>query len=100
MRPHEEKAERMMQPWFTSGHLDTCDLRVPVSVVARDDEFGLIVYEQLPISLSVEEGLRGVRSRYTTGRLQDFQPWESSSGTNPCIKLGDAREGDNHVQRD
>jgi hypothetical protein len=35
--PREENAERMVQPGFTSGHLNVCDLRVPVSVVARDD---------------------------------------------------------------
>lgn len=67
-----------LRPWFQAGHLSlSAESRIPVTVVARDDALGLIIYEQLPIQISVEEGLRGIRTRYREGKLSDFEPWQA-----------------------
>jgi hypothetical protein len=43
------------------------------------DEYCLIIYERLPISISIEEGLDRLQSRYYEGRLADFEPLYSGS---------------------
>jgi len=63
-----------LTPWFTAGYLQRDDgTREPVSIVTRDNELGLIVYESLPVALSVADGLRRRLTRYRTARLADFE---------------------------
>jgi hypothetical protein len=69
-----------MLPWFNVGYFSIeGGPRFPVATVARDETYGLIIYERLPINISVEEGLRRSQSRYYEGKLADFQPLAVSS---------------------
>jgi hypothetical protein len=69
-----------MKPWFNVGYFSIDGgKRFPVSTLARDEDYGLIIYERLPVNVSVEDGLHRSQSRYYEGRLADFEPLEDGS---------------------
>jgi hypothetical protein len=64
-----------MRLWFSAGYMSVVDGEsFPVAVVARDDTYGLVIYERLPINITVQDGLRRPHTRYFEGRLSDFEP--------------------------